>query len=444
MYTKEELWSEISGSQLVSTAAPDEPEQQAPLQAETPVILQHLSLSERLDPAGFINQPLPGAKGIPGTIDNWKFLLHAYGITVRYNVIKKKVEVNIPQHSGTIDNCDNVTLTLLFSLASLNGLPTTALPSFIQAIADKHHYNPVSDWILSRPWDGKNRLADICNTVSEQDDYPVQLKNILIIKWLLSAVAAVFAPVGFKARGVLTFQGAQGIGKTSWLKSLVNDPLLRETVVKVDHHLDGSNKDSILGAISHWLCEIGELDSSFKKDIARLKGFLTSDADKVRRPYARGESEYQRRTVFFASVNRPDFLVDSTGNSRWWTIPVVSVDYTHNIDMQQVFAQLLVSYNNGDRWWLTKEEETLLEQHNRDHRTVSTVRDRLLMAVDQSADTRAHKALTATDVLLALGYEKPTNPQCREAGGVLRELLGDPKKHDGIYRWRVPFRPRIG
>ena len=75
-------------------------------------------------------------------------------------------------------------------------------------------------------------------------------------------------------------------------------------------------------------------------DMARLKGVLTRDFDKVRRPYARAESEYQRRTVFFASVNKPNFLVDMTGNTRWWTIPVSKINYEHGIDMQQVFAQL--------------------------------------------------------------------------------------------------------
>jgi len=186
----------------------------------------------------------------------------------------------------------------------------------------------------------------------------------------------------FKTRGVLTLQGAQGIGKTRWVTSLVPDPLLREMVIKVDHHLDGSNKDSILGAVTHWIVEIGELDSSFRKDVARLKGFLTSDHDKVRRPYARTESEYPRRTVFYASVNQTDFLVDTTGNSRWWTIPVTKVDYEHQIDMQQLFAQLAEDLKNGAQWWLTREEEDLLEHYNAQHRIASFIRESILEAID--------------------------------------------------------------
>ena len=64
----------------------------------------------------------------------------------------------------------------------------------------------------------------------------------------------------------------------------MTDPILRDAVIKLDHHLDTGNKDSQITAICHWIVEIGELDSSFRKDIARLKGFITSDRDKVRKP----------------------------------------------------------------------------------------------------------------------------------------------------------------
>jgi putative DNA primase/helicase len=46
--------------------------------------------------------------------------------------------------------------------------------------------------------------------------------------------------------------------------------------------------------------------------------------------------------------------------------------------------------------------------------------------------------MSASDLLRWIGYKNPTNPQCRECGGILRELLGDPKKIQGIYKWRIP------
>jgi hypothetical protein len=37
-------------------------------------------------------------------------------------------------------------------------------------------------------------------------------------------------------------------------------------------------------AITHWIVELGELDSSFKKEIARLKAFLTGGCRQAQAP----------------------------------------------------------------------------------------------------------------------------------------------------------------
>lgn len=184
--------------------------------------------------------------------------------------------------------------------------------------------------------------------------------------------------------------------------------------------------------------EIGELDSSFKKDVARLKGFLTADRDKVRRPYGRADSEYPRRTVFCATVNDHDFLVDMTGNTRWWTIPVTSINFRHGIDMQQVFAQVAVDYENGEPWWLTMEEEAQLENCNEDHRRINAIEERVLAAIDVDPVTEGGlPAMTPTELLQAIGIANPSNTQAKECAAVLRRLFGNPKKIRGLNKWRV-------
>ena len=205
--------------------------------------------------------------------------------------------------------------------------------------------------------------------------------------------------------------------------------------------MDGGNKDSILGAITNWVVEIGELESSFRKDIDRLKGFLTTDFDRVRRPYDRRESEYPRRTVFVATVNGMNFLSDPTGNTRWWTIAVADLNFRHDIDMQQLFAQLAVEVDRSAQWWLTRDEEERLEAWNRRHRTVSAIAEKLadFVVVDPAVGSKA-VALTATEMLEVMGYERPTNPQAKECAAALRDLLGESKRINGINKWRVPLK----
>lgn len=402
-----------------------------------------LDTAKPLDPQLFPNQPRTPSSQILPTIANFQYLLQSYNIEVQYNVIKKKLEISIAGHTGSFDNHDNVLLTQIGSIAALNGFPTSKISDLMVAVADRKQFNPVASWIMSRPWDGTDRLPAFYATLTQGADFPQALKETLMYRWIVSAVAAALMKTGFHARGVLTLQGAQGLGKTAWAASLVSDDALRALVVLLNHHLDGSSKDSITRAASHWLVEIGELDSSFKKDIARLKGFITADVDKVRRPYGRLDSEYPRRTVFCATVNDTNFLVDSTGNSRWWTIPVERINFKHGIDMQQLYAQLAIDFEKGAQWWLTQEEELTLEQHNNAHRVVSAVRERILNAVETTETSRTHlPPMTAIEVLQAIGINFPTNPQCKECAGILRELFGESKKINGKVCWRVPLRHR--
>lgn len=259
----------------------------------------------------FPDRPPPRSDRPPATIANIEHLLNYAGIRVRYNEVSKRDEIEIPGKTGSRDNVDNVTLTYIISLVAEHHIATGNVPAFVEAIANKNAYNPVQDWIRSRPWDGIDRLPDVYGTVVQADGYPEGLKEVILRKWLRS-VSAAATRSNFRSRGVLTLQGAQGAGKSSWIKALISDPDLADRVVKLGHHMDPSNKDSLIGAIGFAITEIGELDSSFKKDIARLKGFLTDDTDRVRRPYDRRESSYPRRTVFAATVNEHQFLQDPT------------------------------------------------------------------------------------------------------------------------------------
>ena len=155
---------------------------------------KNLTCAQPLKRDAFPNQPRSKSAQLPATIPNINWLLERYGILVRYDVIKKKIEILLPNHYGTIDNMANVSMTYIISLCALNGIPNGQVPAYIEAIADRNAYNPVEEWILSKTWDGIDRLPEIYGTVIECDDYPANLKAILIYRWLLSAVVTLHAP----------------------------------------------------------------------------------------------------------------------------------------------------------------------------------------------------------------------------------------------------------
>lgn len=397
-----------------------------------------LDREKPLPPDEFPNPPQWGQRTVPTTIANVNHVLTRYGIRVWYDLVGKRIRFDIPGVKLSAESAD-AAMSEIVSLCALNGLQLGPLRDFIVAIADRNRVNPVKDWIKSRPWDGVDRFEALLGTITLADGYPPELLRVLLHRWLLSAVAAALMEEGFRSRGVLVFIGRQGIGKTAWQMRLV--PLeLVSRFIKVDHLLDAHNKDSLIGAISHWIVELGELDSSFKKDVARLKGFLTAPFDKLRRPYGRDEIEYPRRTVFSATVNDRNFLVDTTGNSRFWTVEVKALDYQHDIDMQQLFAQLAVAFEAGERWWLDAQEEQMLDAQNRTYLAASVVRDRLEAFLSwQEGRSTEDRHMTATEVLEMIGFKNPGNAQVREAVPIFAERFGPRRKVRGKEGWKVPF-----
>ncbi|QPB08668.1 DNA helicase [Burkholderia phage Mica] len=377
-----------------------------------------------VNPFGF---PHLTDKGQPmNTVENLDYLMGEYGITARYNQVRKQVEVAVPGRSYTADNRANAALAEMTSICARNRMPQSMLADYIKLLADRNAYNPVCDWIKSKPWDGVQRVQQLLDTVQVTGD--ATLKNRLIYRWLVSAVAALFQPFGFTSHGVLVFTGEQGQGKTSWVKRLAPSEM---GVVLEGATLDPNNKDTVVNAVSHWLVELGELDATFRKsDIARLKSFVTQAVDKLRRPYDRIESEYQRRTVFFASVNEGRYLVDDTGNRRWWTVPVTAINYRHGLDMQQVWAELLADFERGEQHWLTDDEQKALNALNADHEAVDPVEEMIARAFDWDAlPGIGYRDMTASEVLQAIGYDKPNKAQATHASKVLRKLTGkDPKR----------------
>lgn len=429
MYCRVDLPDEIGDSPEGSiTSYPDESER-----CEEPII----------------DFPDIGKRGaVLATIANLKAVLSFYKIRIYYDEIAKEIRFFFKESNRySRDNHSNASLAMLMSLLEQEGMPTQHLDQFLYEIADSNRINPVRMWIESRYWDGVDRVLPLCDTIETPPDFPDDLKNQLIRKWLISAVAAACHDPWarpFSSRGVLTLHGSQGIGKTKWLRSLAPGEWIKDGLI-----LDPSNKDLVQIAISHWICELGELDSTFKRDIGRLKAFLTMEIDQLRLPYARGVSKFPRRTVFAASVNKPDFLVDDTGNSRFWVIPVISIDYKHTIDTQQVFAQLYAEWKQGAEWWLTHDEDNRLASLNEEHEERDEIYDLVTSRIDWSRFAEDYRNgnvdwCTPTDVLIRkCRVEYPTKAQRNSCAKLLRKFTGlsrGKRQHTGSAAFPIPTR----
>jgi putative DNA primase/helicase len=369
-------------------------------------------------------------KGRPlATIENLAEVLRRLRVTVRYNVISKEEEILIPGEAFSVDNRANASFAWVTSWCSRLRMPTDKLGEFVTYLSDRNLYNPVAEWIMSRPWDGVSRLADLYGTIDAVDN---GLKEVLIRRWLLSAVAAAFNPDGVSAHGVLTLQGDQYLGKTKWFKQLVPESL---GVLKDGMLLQPHDKDSVKQVCSFWLVELGELDATFRKsDIAALKSFITNKSDVLRRAYARKESHFARRTVFFASVNPKNFLHDATGNRRYWTIEAKRIDHSHSIDMQQLWAEVLTLYRAGEGHYLLPDEMARLNDHNEDFTVSDPVQERLATRLSWDSDPQYWTWRSATDILIECGMDRPSAADVNKAASFIRSKNGNQSKRTGSAR----------
>jgi putative DNA primase/helicase len=358
-------------------------------------------------------------KGTPkATALNLAELCRRTGIIIRYNVIKKCIEILVPGLQSSIDNEKEVSLSELQDCMRRCNMPTGSTESALARLAENRSYNPVATWIDSKEWDGVSRLQDFFDTVEEQSPTILPdgrvLKDVMMRKWLISAVAAAYEPNGVVARGVLTFVSKQNLGKTRWAKQLAP----RELGVIADGEvLNPSDRDSVKRVVSKWIVELGEVDATFRKaDIAALKGFISRDSDELRRPYARAESNYARRTIFFASVNDERFLHDATGNTRWWTVHAVALGEPSKLDMQQVWAEVKTLYDAKESWHLTRDELEALNAHNSQYEALSPVAEMIDRNFDWSLNRTLWKhPFRATEIAMAANIDRPTKKDINEA-----------------------------
>jgi putative DNA primase/helicase len=394
------------------------------LQAGPEAVAQALTLKPANDNAVIdYMSPLPdtSSKGTPlSTIENLTEVIRRLNVTIRYNVISKEEEILIPGASFSVDNRQNASLAWLMSWCARFRMRTDKVGDYVTYLADQNQFNPVANWITSKPWDGVSRLPDLYRTITSTNE---PLKETLMRRWMISAVAAAFSPDGVSAHGVLTLQGSQYLGKTKWFKSLVPSHL---GVVQDGMLLNPNDRDSVKKAVGFWLVELGELDATFRKsDIAALKSFLTLKNDILRRAYARKESQFARRTVFFGSVNPKQFLHDPTGNRRYWTIEATAIDHSHSLDMQQVWAEVHTIWQGGEGYYLEPDEMDRLNAHNEDFTVADPVIERLQSRLDWDAHQAMWRWRSATDVLIEVGMDRPTQSDVTKAATIIRQMNGN-------------------
>ena len=304
------------------------------------------------------------------TIDDLRSCLANKGIDVRRNLITHGEDITGWDEEGKYSSekkSEQFAVILSDELGDqYTGATDDVISKYISVIAGMNEYNPVLELLSAEKWDEVDRLPELFRIIgiSEKDS----LSRSLVEKWMRQAVALQFNGMNgevFAGEGVLTFTGEQFAGKTRFcelLTQLTRIPLKDRQFFNGGADLDPQNKDSLIENTDRWIVELGELDATFNKaDIARLKSFITRRDDTYRSPYDRKATTMFRRTSYFATVNRSDFLVDETGNRRWWVIEIekpIDCEALEKMDVLQLWRQIYyyVRRDGNQSFRLTREE----------------------------------------------------------------------------------------
>lgn len=210
-------------------------------------------------------------------------------------------------------------------------------------VASENKFHPVRRYLSGLRWDGVERIDRIVSDVLRIEE-PQPLDSTYVRMMLLSAVRRMLSP-GTKVDTTFVLQGPQGAKKSTFFREL-GSPWFSDT------HMNIEDRDGKMQLASSWIYEWGEIEKiTTLKHGALVKSFLSSSEDTVRLPYARTISRMPRHTIIVGTTNEDEFLMDSTGDRRYW---VVRVRQQINAELlrewrDQIWAEAMVLANEGER-----------------------------------------------------------------------------------------------
>lgn len=265
-----------------------------------------------------------------------------------------------------------------------------ALINAFVTVCLERSYNPIKTYIESQEWDGVERAETVFIDMVGAEDSPYVRQ--VTRKTLLGAVMRLYDP-GCKFDYMPVLVGGQGVGKSTIIEKLaVKQAWYNGSLT------DFKGKEAGEQLQAGWIFEIGELAAMSKSGIEEVKNFITNPSDKFRPPYGAMVEEYPRKNVFFGTTNKMDFLVDKTGNRRffpittkrmpegqehWNTIPMNKKGDAGFEYIAQLWAEVYQWFKGGEAQFLDNEIIDIATKIQKAHTVIDDLEERLLEWLDE-------------------------------------------------------------
>lgn len=265
-----------------------------------------------------------------------------------------------------LSNEDEIALMVKFHSMGESWVKQIHCSQTITHLAGEYKVNPLRIHLKGFKWDGTKRLDNWLTTYLGVKDN--EYSRAVGRKWFISAVARGMSP-GCQADHMLILEGKQGFGKSQALR-IIGGPFYTEFSRAMSG--PGSNHKDMVHVLSGKLIvEMSELATIKKADIESLKAILTTTVDDARLSYEREARAYPRTNVFAGTTNEVGqaYIADVTGARRFWPVVVGEVGDAKltllKQDRDQLWAEAVEAYENGEDWWGVPAELAAEEQEAR-------------------------------------------------------------------------------
>ena len=273
---------------------------------------------------------------------------------LRFNQLTNAVEYD--ERGQVVVMEGNAKKTMTYKLVEEHGryIPEARIVNAIDHVAQQNAYCPVRQYLAhceanvdpSEHWDS-------CGQRYLGEGNPE--RDLVLKRLMIGAVARAMNP-GCSMSWLPILVGAQGTGKSQFVRNLVPDAFFAE----ISTPLELLSKEQYR-LHTGWLLELPEVDAYFSvKNIENFKNLVTTRVDETRRPYEPDVAKLRRRFVFIGTSNRNQFLVDATGNRRFVPLelaPNFLVPWAQLAkERDSLWAAAIKAYRNNETYEFTSGE----------------------------------------------------------------------------------------
>jgi putative DNA primase/helicase len=343
---------------------------------------------------------------------------------VRYNEFSNKIELTRtpPWRDATAGaqwtDRDDTQLMHWLQRETILIRSAPAISRCVEVVAHDAAYHPVKDYLRSLEWDAKPRLATWLTRylgAKGEEQYLAAVGR----RWLVSAIARVMQP-GCQADHTLVLEGMQGAGKSRTARALAVKPEWF-----ADRLPDLHTADAAIQLAGCWIVELAELSAVKRAESEGVKGYLSRTHDNYRPPYGRYRISVARQCVFIGSTNESAYLVDRTGNRRYWPVACGDIDIEClEHDRDQLWAEAFAAYNNGEPWHLDNDERKLAASEQEERVAVTELEQEVATYLERM-EAAGVKEIDMKQIMVgALNLEPDKSDYADRAGRYAYAVLG--------------------